>query len=127
MTQWQKKSKRKESGKLLKRISKKKKYQRGRDYLPTLIGEKKIKSIRTKGGGKKMVALTINAANIISKGKSQKTKILSVIENTADPHFVRRNIVTKGAIIDTELGKARVTSRPGQKGVVDAVLLEEKK
>ena len=74
-----------------------------------------------------MVALTINAANIISKGKSQKTKILSVIENTADPHFVRRNIVTKGAIIDTELGKARVTSRPGQKGVVDAVLLEEKK
>jgi small subunit ribosomal protein S8e len=37
---------------------------------------------------------------------------------------VRRNIVTKGAIIETDAGQARVVSRPGQDGQVNAVLLE---
>lgn len=116
----------KPTGRLLKRIGKKKKYQRGRDYLPTHIAETKITKIRTKGGGKKLIALTTNIANVIIKGKSQKTKILSVTENPADSQFVRRNIITKGAIIQTELGKARVTSRPGQTGIVNAILIEGK-
>jgi len=120
-------SNRKETGKLLKKLRKKKRYQRGRDYLPTLIGESKVREINTKGGGKKLHALSTNIANVAYKGKTQKTKILTVLENPADPHFVRRNIVTKGAVVETELGKARVTSRPGQKGVVDAILLKEEK
>jgi len=34
-------------------------------------------------------------------------------------------LLTKGALIETEIGLARVTSRPGQDGVVNAVRVEE--
>ena len=127
MAQWKLESHRKPSGKLLEKRRKKKRYQHGRDYTPTHVGEKKVKKIRTRSAGKKMLALSSNIANVSVKGKAQKTKILGVIENAADAHFVRRNIITKGAVIETELGKARVTSKPGQHGIVNAVLLEEKK
>jgi small subunit ribosomal protein S8e len=36
-------------------------------------------------------------------------------------------IVNKGAVIKTELGLARVVSRPSQDGIVNAVKIEEKK
>jgi small subunit ribosomal protein S8e len=69
--------------------------------------------------------MTTDFAYIIDPktGKTTKTEILSVIENPANPHYVRRNIMTKGAIIDTKLGKARITSRPGQSGILNAVLI----
>jgi ribosomal protein S8E len=50
--------------------------------------------------------------------------IETVVENTASGHYVRRNIITKGAVIKTAAGNARVTSRPGQDGVINAVLIE---
>ena len=105
---------------------KKKKYQRGRDYLPTHIGEAKRRMKMTKGGTSKLILLSANIANVNTGGKSQKTKIISVLENPANPQYVRRNIITKGAVIQTELGKARVTSRPGQDGIVNAVLIKGK-
>ena len=37
--------------------------------------------------------------------------------------LVRRNIITKGSIVETKLGKAKVTCRPGQEGSVNGVLL----
>jgi len=126
MTKWYLKSKRKPTGALLKRHMKKKKYQRGRDYLPTHIGEAKRRMKMTKGGTSKLILLSANIANVNTGGKSQKTKIISVLENPANPQYVRRNIITKGAVIQTELGKARVTSRPGQDGIVNAVLIKGK-
>ncbi|MCI4362340.1 MAG: 30S ribosomal protein S8e, partial [Thermoplasmata archaeon] len=42
-----------------------------------------------------------------------------------NPNYVQRNIVTKGAILETELGLVRVRSRPGQDGVVNAVRIGE--
>ena len=126
MTKWQLPSKKKITGGFVKKHGKKNRYQRGRDYLPTRIGEPKIKELRVRGGNKKLVALTTNFANIFADGRHEKTKIISVVENPADSQFVRRNIITKGAIINTELGKARVTSRPGQEGTVNAVLIEKK-
>ncbi len=125
--QWRRRSQRKSTGGLYHKASKKKKYQIGRDFVPTFVGDIKSSILRTMGGGQKILLLKSNIANVNSNGKIQKAKILSVVENTADSHFVRRNIVTKGAIIQTELGKARVTSRPGQDGIVNAVLIEEKK
>lgn len=76
----------------------------------------------------KLSLLGTDVANVVNPdtGVTKKSKILTVVENLADPHFVRRNVLTKGAIIETELGRARVTSRPGQSGTVDAVLLEVK-
>lgn len=126
MTKWQMRSSRKVTGGLLRRHGKKVKMQRGRDFVPAHVGETRRREIRTKGGGKKILALAANAANVAVKGKIQRTKILTVKENPADSQFVRRNIITRGAVIETELGKARVTSRPGQHGIVNAVLIEEK-
>ncbi len=54
---------------------------------------------------------------------TSKTDIITVVENPANIHYVRRNILTKGAIVNTKLGKAKITSRPGQSGVINAVLL----
>lgn len=53
--------------------------------------------------------------------KYEKSKIKTVLETPANMHFARRNIITKGTILNTEKGK--VTSRPGQTGVVNATLI----
>ncbi len=67
--------------------------------------------------------LSVDFVNLVGKdGKTTKTKIKNVVDNPADKHLARRNIMTKGAIIETEHGKAKITSRPGQDGVINAVL-----
>ena len=124
---WNLRSGRKSTGGRYKKHGKKTRKNKRRDFLPAHIGEQKSIEIRTRGGGNKRVALKANTANVASGGKYQKVKILSVAKNPADSQFVRRNIITKGAIIETDLGKARVTSRPGQDGIVNAILIEGKK
>ena len=126
MAQWKTKSNRRTTGGLLKKNSKKKKYQMGRDFLPARIGARKIKTKRSRGGGQKVIVMSGDIVNVSVAGKIQKAKILNVSKNRADSQFVRRNIITKGAVIDTDIGKARVTSRPGQHGVINEVLLEKK-
>jgi len=80
-----------------------------------------------RGGNTKVRLLRCDFANVSDprSGVTRKVRILNVVENPANPHFKRRNIVTRGAIVETELGRAVVTSRPGQDGVVNAKLLEE--
>ena len=90
----------------------------------TKLGEKKdVRSRRTPGGNYKQALLSVKEINVAGKGKTVKTEILNVIENPANPNLVRRNIITKGAIVQTKLGKVRVTSRPGQEGSVNGVLV----
>lgn len=124
---WNLRSPKKPSGGKLKRLGKKRKMQRGTEPTLTKIGKKQIKFKGMRGGGIKLSLASAEVANVIDQatGKIQKAKILSVAENKANPHFVRRNIITKGAVITTEIGKARVTSRPGQDGSVNAVLIKE--
>ena len=64
--------------------------------------------------------------NVVDKKTNtvKKVKILTVKSNPADPNYVQRNIMNKGATITTEIGDAVVTSRPGQDGAINAVLLE---
>jgi small subunit ribosomal protein S8e len=91
----------------------------------TKFAERKLRILRTRGGDIKSVLLSVNMANVYNSKtkKYSKVKIKSVVENPANRHFIRRNILTKGAVIETELGKARITSRPGQEGTVNAVLV----
>jgi len=91
----------------------------------TKVGEKKIKGVKTRGGGIKHKLLMVNEANIYDPKtkKYAKVKIKGALENSANRHFVRRNILTKGSVIDTDKGKAKITSRPGQEGMVNAVLV----
>lgn len=129
MAIWHGEKGRKKTGGKINLARKKKKRELGSLPTFTRIGEEKRKKYRTKGGGEKIKAFSVEFANVFdSKTKTtKKLKILDVIENPANPHLVRRKILTKGAIIKTELGNAKVTSRPGQHGIVNAVLLEEEK
>lgn len=126
MALWQGRSKRKITGGRLKfHRRKKRRYELGREQTETTIGKRRAKIIRVRGGNLKVRLYRAEYANVVDPKtkKSKKVKILSVIKNKANPHYVRRNIITKGAVIKTEIGNARVTSRPGQDGVVNAVLL----
>jgi len=117
---------RKKTGGRYKAIRKKKKHERTRQKRIVHLGEKKTKWIRQLGGNKKLVSLSQNVANVIDdKGKSRTTKIKNVLETPANRFFARQNILVKGAIILTELGKARITNRPSQEGSVNAILIKE--
>jgi small subunit ribosomal protein S8e len=129
MARWQGRSLKKPSGGRIWPGRGKRKREMGREFLEPKIGTKKVLKLRTFGGNKKLALLSADFANVVDPktGRARKVKILTVVENPADPHFVRRNVLTRGAVIQTELGKARITSRPGQSGTVDAVLIEPEK
>ncbi len=122
MVQWHTRSRRKPTGGKYRPNSKKKKYQRGSDYIPVRIGKERKKVLRVRGGNTKVRLLQADTCILFPQG--ERAKILGVRENPANPHFVRMNVITKGAIIETEKGLAKVVSRPGQDGVVNAILLE---
>lgn len=91
-----------------------------------ILGSDKRKNLRVKAGKIKTVLLSTNQANIKVKGKIQKTEIVNVIETPQNRFLSRQNRLMKGAIIETKLGKAKITNRPSQEGMVNAVLVEEK-
>jgi len=125
MALWQGNSRRSETGRRIRYFRGKRKFEIGRESLLTTIGELRLKKIRTRGTNRKTRVKTINIAYVIDKknNKTKKTEIKSVIGNPANINYIRRNIINKGAIIETDIGKARVTSRPGQTGAVNAILI----
>lgn len=124
---WQGRSRRKPTGGLYRPHRKKRKYEMGRPQVETLIGERKIKKVRVRGGGYKIKLFRDQYANVYvpKEGKVVRAEIKRVVENPAHVHYARRNVITKGAIIETSLGLARVTNRPSQEGVINAVLIEQ--
>ncbi|NPA47518.1 MAG: 30S ribosomal protein S8e [Thermococci archaeon] len=127
MSIWQGRSLKKSSGGRIVMARKKRKYELGREPAFTKVVEEseKRKIIRTRGGNRKVRLVGALYANVFENGKGRKVKIERVLENPANRQYARRDVVTKGAIIETEIGKAVVTSRPGQHGIVNAVLLKE--
>jgi small subunit ribosomal protein S8e len=123
---WQKESIRKISGGRRRPAAMKRRAEVGLAPADTHIGETRRRIIRTFGGNEKSRALRANEANVTNptSGETKKVRIVNVQENSANPNYVRRNLLTKGAIIKTEIGSARIMSRPGQDGVINAVLLE---
>ena len=119
------KAKTKPSGGKYMLFRKKKQYQLGRLPSLTKIGKTRKKIVRTMGNNQKARLLGSDIANLYDPKtkKYEKVKIKTITANPANRHFIRRNIITKGAVIETEKGKAKVTSRPGQHGVVNAVLI----
>ena len=81
---------------------------------------------RVRGNNRKTALKTIDFVNLSTGGaKVKKTKILKVLENDTNNDYKRRGIITKGAILEIQEGKCRIVSRPGQTGIVNAVLLKE--
>ena len=124
--QWQGESVRKVTGGRRRPAQMKRRAEIGLAPADTHIGEDRRRIIRTFGGNGKVRALRATYANVTSRanGETRKVKIEKVEENGANPNYVRRNLLTKGAIIKTEIGRARIMSRPGQDGIINAMLLE---
>jgi small subunit ribosomal protein S8e len=122
---WQGRSRRTYTGAKIKKARGKRKFELGSEPSETHINETKRKNVSTRGGNRKVRLLQCNVVNVTdAQGKTQKTSIENVTGNTANEHYIRRNILTKGSVIKTPLGDAKITSRPGQDGVVNAKLLE---
>ena len=117
-------STRRRTGGRRRRSSDRKKHQVGGEPTETTVGEQRLKTVDARGDVRKVRALQTDVANVADGGETVQTEIENVVENDADPNYARRNIVTKGAVIETGEGRARVTSRPGQDGQVDAVILD---
>lgn len=119
--------KRKDSGGTKVGYRKKRRYEKGYFPAETALGKQKSKIVRKHGGNEKIRLLSVNQANISdASGKTTKVEILRVVENPANVDYDRRGVITKGTMISTSLGTARVTSRPGQDGVVNAILVSKK-
>lgn len=130
MAIWQAESRRKPSGGRRIPARKKRKYEIGREIQAATLGAPKRKVVRTRGGHQRVRIITANQVIVTDPktGKARKAEIVppGVVQNAANPHYVRRNIITKGAVVKTSLGLARITSRPGQHGTLNAVLVEGK-
>jgi len=119
--------KRKPSGGRRRAYRGKRKFEKGSFPTETGLGKQKNKTVRKRGGKRKMKVLSNNYVCITNtkNGKTEKVKILRVIKNPASIDYERRGVITRRAIIETPKGTARITSRPGQTGTINAVLIKK--
>ncbi len=106
----------------------KRRYAMGESFVPATLGERREAVIKKVMGGNFKVSLRRVSEVIVADRKTGKTvraKLLAVVSTPANREYARRNIITKGAIIRTSVGTAVVSSRPGQDGVINAILIEE--
>ncbi len=128
MSIWHGEKGRKLTGGVIHLHRKKRKYELGSLPLHTKIAKEKKMIKRTKGGDFKIKSFSVEFANVLDKktNVTRKVKILDVIEHPDNPLLTRGKIITKGCTIKTEIGNAKVTSRPSQHGIVNALIVEEK-
>ena len=112
--------------KIKTRAHKKKKRFCGSPATETKMGADVKKVTRARGGSVKRRLVTAKFANVVVDGRNVKCEVTWVSVNPASRDLTRRNIITKGAVLDVKTPegaalKARVTSRPGQDGVLNAV------
>ncbi|MHB1649251.1 MAG: 30S ribosomal protein S8e [Thermoplasmataceae archaeon] len=125
MTIFQGQARKKFTGGKLRSSRSKRRYELGREPTLTRIGPQSSRKVRALGGNVKIALMRGDNANVFNPREktTTKMKIITVKENPSNPHYVQRNIMNKGTIIMTDAGAARITSRPGQDGVINAVLL----
>jgi len=126
MVQWHRRSRRKSTSGKYNDDRKKKKSELGRHFGETKQGETTRRNIRTRGGNRKVRLYQEKFVNVSTADGTRRVEITDVINNPANRNFARRKIMTAGAIVSTPLGNVRVTSRPGQVGVVSGVFSEKK-
>ncbi len=118
---------RKPTGGLRRPYRKKRLYEKGSQPVLSKLGkERRLRIDRVTGGAVRVRVLQAAVANVYNPAtkKYAVAKIKTVSNNPANRYFTRANIITKGAVLDTELGKAKVTNRPGQEGLINAVLVQ---
>ncbi|MHA2059165.1 MAG: 30S ribosomal protein S8e [Candidatus Ranarchaeia archaeon] len=123
---WQGRAKRVKTGKKVRPYRKKKKYEIGSLPTATLQGDEVVRKVRGRGKNSKLRMLKGKMVNIsVGEGMTKRVEIQDVLENPASVDFNRRGVITKGAFLKTELGRVRVTSRPGRDGLINGILLED--
>lgn len=129
MTQWNIDKGKKITGGKINLNSKKKKYQRGSQPTYTIVGNLKKRTDRRRFGLNKLRIVSADFVNVLNPKtkKAKKMKVIDVVEHADNPHYTRRGIITKGCVVKTEAGLVKITSRPSQHGVVNGILLEERK
>ncbi|MGD6852771.1 MAG: 30S ribosomal protein S8e [Candidatus Bathyarchaeia archaeon] len=107
----------------------KKLYEAGGYPAETTLGEPRRKIKKCIGGNTKTKVLSDKFASVTDpkSGKTEKSEIVRVVRNGANVDYNRRGVITKGAEIETALGMAKVTSRPGDDGVINAILIGKEK
>ncbi len=119
------KGKRKITGGRYKKARKRKLYEKRSQSRVVKLGQRKSKFMHVRGGARKIVLLSENKTNLMYKGKSKIATIKNVIETPCNRFLARQNVLVKGAIIETDMGKARITNRPSQEGMVQSILIEQ--
>ena len=100
------------------------KYEIDRFPNEAIIGEQITITRKVRGKNIKTAIKTIDSVNLAIDSKIKRVKIIKVLENATNNDYQRRGIISKGAILETEEGKCRVVSRPGQHGTVNAILVK---
>ena len=100
------------------------KYEIDRFPNEAIIGEQVTITRKVRGKNIKASIKTIDSVNLAIDSKIKRVKIIKVLENATNNDYQRRGIISKGAILETEEGKCRVVSRPGQSGTVNAILVK---
>lgn len=117
-------STRKRTGGRLRPKRDRRKHELGSEPTETQLGEPKLKTVNARGNSEKIRAIETDIASVATDDGTVAAEITDVVENPADPNYARRNIITRGALLETSAGTARVTSRPGQDGQINAVLVD---
>lgn len=110
-------------GRYIKR-RKKKLYEKAGQKRIVKLGEEKRKTIKTMGGNKKTFLLKGKMINVQINKEIKRTEIKNVLETPSNKFFARQNILTKSTIVETGLGKVKITNRPTQEGVINGVLVK---
>ena len=100
------------------------KYEIDRFPNEAVIGNQVTVTRKVRGKNIKSAIKTIDSVNLAIDSKIKRVKIIKVLENATNNDYQRRGIISKGAILETEEGKCRVVSRPGQHGTVNAILVK---
>ena len=97
------------------------KYELDRFPNEAIIGNQVTVTRKVRGKNIKSAIKTIDSVNLSIDSKIKRVKIIKVLENATNNDYQRRGIISKGAMLETEAGKCRVVSRPGQHGTVNAI------
>ncbi|MGQ9679421.1 MAG: 30S ribosomal protein S8e [Candidatus Bathyarchaeia archaeon] len=119
--------KKKKTGGKKKAYRDKRKFEHGHYPTETKLGEIRIDKDFGRSNIYKVRLVSTDIVNVSfpNSGKTEKLKILSVLSNPANIDYNRRGVITKGAVVRTEKGLAKITSQPGQDGVLNAVIYTE--
>ena len=113
------------TGGIRRQLKSRQKFQIDRYPNEALMGDQETTTRKTRGNNRKTGLKKVSHVNLVlPDAKIKRSKITKVLENQTNNDYQRRGVITKGAILETEDGKCKVISRPGQCGIINAVLVK---